>query len=332
MVVKDSAGGLITGAEVSVTRSGSEIIRQRTNENAEVVVTLTSGEYEITATHLGFDSVATNLHVQPPSPALLSITMRPREPQIIIEPAHPDVPLELVNLPDQLIPEARIPTSDNSSKNALQPTTAPMLEIHVNTSKWVNGCLELTIERVNTSSQAIYIPEWEGTLFFLSTNLIHNNTSKKNEDVWLPIYGLSDMVNFDAHPLGAGAKITDHFCLPETSAVVNEQRKTRRQVALRGHVKIVASYFPNQEDWKSKKAEKETQLPTPWPPPSASLLIGVPCSPQSQCATDCKAPPVIMEGERTVIPDVYEFHKNWNDRGKTLADALSRQYPPLCKD
>jgi len=212
-----------------------------------------------------------------------------------------------------------------------QGQTAPLLEIHTTTPKWANGCLDLTVERLNTSSQTIYLPEWEGVLFLLSTKRIHNDPSKKDDGVLLPVYGLSDIVSFDAHPLAAGSKITDHFCLPETSAVVNEQRKTRRQVAVRGHVKIVASYFPNEEDWRAKKAEKEKQWPTAWPPPAASLEIVVPCSPQPQCATYCKAPPLITEGERVVVPDIFAFHKDWNERGKTLAETLSRQYP-ACKD
>jgi hypothetical protein len=43
-----------------------------------------------------------------------------------------------------------------------QAHKAPMLEIRVDSPKWVNGCLDLTIERVNVSTQTIYIPDWEG--------------------------------------------------------------------------------------------------------------------------------------------------------------------------
>jgi hypothetical protein len=212
-----------------------------------------------------------------------------------------------------------------------QAQTTPMLEIRVTTPRWVNGCLDLTVERVNTSAQTIYLPEWEAVLFLLSTRLIHDDPSKKDFDVWLPIYGLSDIVSYDAHPFAAGSKTADHFCLPETSAVVNEQRKTRRQVEVRGDIKVVASYFPTEEDWKAKKTEKEKEWPTAWPPPAAMLEIVVPCSPQSQCATECKAPPPITEGEKVVVPDIFEFHKDWNERGKMLADTLSRQYS-ACKN
>jgi len=54
-----------------------------------------------------------------------------------------------------------------------------MLEIHVDTPKWVNGCLDLTVERVNISAQTLYLPEWDGVIFSLSTKLIHNDPSKK---------------------------------------------------------------------------------------------------------------------------------------------------------
>jgi hypothetical protein len=212
-----------------------------------------------------------------------------------------------------------------------QAQTAPLLEIHVSTPKWVNGCLDLTVERANTSQQTIYLPEWEGVYFLLSTKLIHDDPSKKDGEVWLPIYGLSDIVTFDAHPLGAGSKTTDHFCLPETSAIVNQQHKTRRQVVVRGRVKIVASYFPTEEDWRTKKAEQEKHWPTLWPSPSASVEILLPCLPQSECVEDCKTPPLITEGERVEIPDVFAFQKDWNERGKTLADMLYGQHS-ACKN
>jgi hypothetical protein len=205
-----------------------------------------------------------------------------------------------------------------------------MLEIHVDTPKWVNGCLDLTVDRVNISTQTLYLPDWDGVIFSLSAKLIHDDPSKKDEEIWQEFYGLSDIVYLDAYQLAVGSKTTDHFCLPETFAVVNQQEKTRRQVAVRGRLKIVASYFATEEDSRAYKAENEKRWPMPWRSPSASLEIPLPCLPQSECAADCTTPPPIAEGERLVIPDVFQFHKDWNDRGKTLADALSRKYS-ACK-
>jgi hypothetical protein len=212
-----------------------------------------------------------------------------------------------------------------------QAHTAPMLGIHVDAPRWVNECLDLTVERVNISTQTIYVPEWEGVIFLLSTKLIHNDPSRKDDEFWLPFYGLSDIVSFDAYQLAAGSKTTDHFCLPETSAVVNQQGKTRRQIEVRGQVKIVASYFPTEKDWRANKAEQEKQWPTLWRSPAASLEILVPCLPQSECVADCRSPPPIIEGERFVVPDVFQFRKDWNERGKALADTLSRKYS-ACKN
>ena len=211
-----------------------------------------------------------------------------------------------------------------------QPRTAPMLEIHVNTPKWVNGCLDLTIERVNVSTQTIYLPEWEGVIFQLSTKLIRNSPST-NEEVWLAFYGLSDIVYRDAQKLAAGAKATDHFCLPETAAVVNQQEKTRREVAVRGHVRIVASYFPTEEDWKTNEAEWEKHWPMFWHSPSASLDIALPCLPQSECTANCTIPAPIVEGEGCVVPDVFQYNRDWNKRGKALGEALNRKYS-ACKN
>lgn len=211
-----------------------------------------------------------------------------------------------------------------------QAHTAPMLEIHVGTPKWVNGCLDLTVERVNVSTQTIYVPEWDRVTFLLSTKLIHNDPSRKDDEFWLPFYGLSDIVTFEADQLAAGSKTADHFCLPETSAVVNQQRKTRRHVEVRGRVKIVASYFPTEQDWRTNKAEQEKHMPTSWRSPYASLEILLPCLPRSEYV-DCKTSPPITEGESVPIPDVFQFQKDWNERGKTLEDALYRKYP-ACKN
>jgi len=201
-----------------------------------------------------------------------------------------------------------------------------MLKIHVDTPKWVNGCLDLTVERINISAQTLYLPEWEGMIFSLSTRLTHDDPSKKDQEAWQEFYGLSDMVHLDVHQLAAGSETTVHFCLPETFAVVNQQGKTRRQVAVRGRLKIVASYFASEEDWRAYKVENEKPWPTPLRSPSASLELLLPCSPQSECIADCTTPPLITEGERVVVPDVFQFYKDWNERGKALADTLYRKY------
>jgi len=213
---------------------------------------------------------------------------------------------------------------------AAQAPPANMLEIRANTPTWVNGCLDLTVERVNVSTQTIYLPDWQGVIFWLSTKLIHHDPTRKAEEFWLVFYGLSDNVSYDAHQFAAGSKTTDHFCLPETFAVVNKAQKTRRQVVVRGRVKIVASYFPTEEDWRTNKAEQEKHWPTLWRSPSASLEIPLPCLPRPECV-DCKAAPLITEGEGVVIPDVFRFDEDWNERGKALADSLYQQYP-ACKN
>jgi len=220
-----------------------------------------------------------------------------------------------------------------------------MLEIQVNTPKWVKGCLGLTVDRINISAQTLYLPVWEGVIFSLSTKMIHNDPSKKDQEmIWQGFYGLSDIVYLDAYQLAAGSKTTDHICLPETFAVVNQRGKTRRQVAVRGRLKIVASYFPTEAAWRNNKAEEEEQFSTRWHPPlekhrpgtgwrplQASLEIPLPCSPQSECPADCTTPPPITDGEFFAVPDVFQFHKDWNERGKALADTLSRK-DSACKN
>jgi hypothetical protein len=213
---------------------------------------------------------------------------------------------------------------------AAQTPASQMLEIHVNTPTWLNGCLDLTIERVNVSSQTIYLSDWDSFSFSLSARQIHNDRKNEDRDVWLLFYGPNDRVDPDAREFPAGSRTTDHFCLPETFSVVNKQQKTRRQVEVRGRVKIAASYFPTEEEWKASRAEQEKHMPTPWRSPSASVEMIVPCLPQSECVMNCKTAVPIIEGESIVVPDVFRSYKDWNDRGNALSITLDLQHPP-CK-
>ncbi len=216
-----------------------------------------------------------------------------------------------------------------------QTHPTPTLEIHIGIPVWTNGCLDLTVERVNTSSQTIYLPQWEGLLILLSTKRMHDDPSKTDEDVWLPIYGLSDNVSFDAQPVAAGSRATNRLCLPGTSAVVNPQKETRRQITVRGHLQIVAGYFSTEEDWRAYKTQREQMLGLPhekWPtnllrPWEVSSEILLPCSPTTECGASCNASPLITEGEQAVVPDVYRLRKDWNDRGEALGETLDRLYP-----
>jgi hypothetical protein len=57
----------------------------------------------------------------------------------------------------------------------------------------------------------------------------------------------------------------------------------------------------------------------------------LPWSPKFEGTADCTNAPPIAEGERVMIPDVYDFYKDWNERGKSLADTPSRKYS-ACKN
>ena len=208
-----------------------------------------------------------------------------------------------------------------------------MLEIHINTPKWADGCLALTVERVNTSPQTIYIFERGGLLILLSAKRIHDDPKKKPADVWLPIYGLSDIATFDADPLAPGSRTIDHLCLPETFAVVSQEKKTRRQVAVRVQVQIVEYYFPTEGDWRASEAQREQMLHQPDKRPTTlrrtqntALEMLLPCLPRSACAAECTTPPLIVESEKTIVPDVYQLDKDWNDRGTMLAETLDQTH------
>ena len=77
VTVTDSAGGHISGAEVTIrTLSSGVEVHERANAKGQVVVKLPKGEYSITATAPGFKwTEAPKVRVQPPAPIHLSLEL-----------------------------------------------------------------------------------------------------------------------------------------------------------------------------------------------------------------------------------------------------------------
>ena len=81
VTVTDSAGALISGAEVTITSMSSGVeLHERTNDKGQVVVKLLKDEYSVKATSPGFKWTAMmNVRVQPPAPIHLSLELHPGE-------------------------------------------------------------------------------------------------------------------------------------------------------------------------------------------------------------------------------------------------------------
>src|SRR5215469_3891882 len=71
----------------------------------------------------------------------------------------------------------------------------------------------------------------------------HYDPAKKDENVSLLSLGIERYCRLRCRRVSSRFEAADHFCLPATSAVVNQQEKTRRHIEDRGHIKIVAICF-----------------------------------------------------------------------------------------
>lgn len=214
---------------------------------------------------------------------------------------------------------------------ALQVSTE--LEIRViEPPRWEKGCLVLAIVRSNLTSTPLWLPD-SGLYIDMPVTKLTNKKGPGNGTTWINVFGITDLIGYEATPLAAGATRLDQLCLPATAAVVNRDKKTRRQLKVAGKLQIEALFFLSEQDYMNNRNQREKMFKMSEAErkgimvlyPERNLLeIDVPCQEQeSYCA--CEAPPLLLPGERWIVPDVYEFHPDWNERGKRINDKLNRR-------
>jgi hypothetical protein len=86
------------------------------------------------------------------------------------------------------------------------------------------------------------------------------------------VRGVSDIVGWDAEPLAPNSPSHKNYCIGETVWVVNQKKETRREIPIRGKMRISVSFFLNEGVWKENKAwhygPKLAAVPrNPWNPP-----------------------------------------------------------------
>jgi hypothetical protein len=154
----------------------------------------------------------------------------------------------------------------------LDPGAAHPLEIQITKPlQWQNGCLLVSMDRVNRSKGTLFLPLMG---LYISSSAIEVGEDARNsgEPEWMVIYGLSDIIDWDATPIAAGERVHDEHCLSPSVAVVNLDKKTHRQIPLRGTLKIDASYFLTESDWRENKSMHEEMLRAKTPPASRCYL------------------------------------------------------------
>lgn len=227
----------------------------------------------------------------------------------------------------------QIAVAQAQESHATNHQSAPPLEIRITKPlQWEGDCLHVSFQRVNRSAAPLFLPV-QGLDIASSFKLSSSAPGNGDGEKWLIVNGGSEIVILDAKTLAPGASLSDDYCIGLNLAVVNHQKKTRRQVSLRGKLRIYTRYFLTEQDWLTHKSQRQQMFRTPpnkWPkvlqPQVTTVEIRIPC-PKANCSAECDEPPPILEGENIVIPDVARTIPDWNERGEKINEELARRLP-----
>lgn len=215
------------------------------------------------------------------------------------------------------------------------------LEVRVTTPSWENGYLKFSIDRINHSSTPLYLPSM-GMYVSLAVNEDATETDDSHDERWVNIYGLTDVVSWAAKPIAPGATVHVNYSFRPAIAVVNLKQETRREIPMRGKLRVEAFYFLSEEDWQNNMAwhhegEASGKVFNPWYPPAAlkpqstTVNVKIPCH-EVGCNAECNRPPIVLSGENRVVPDIFSFDAKANARGKVVGDKLVGTSPVCSED
>lgn len=221
----------------------------------------------------------------------------------------------------------------------VQEISATPLEVRITAPlHWERGCLVTALDRINHSSAPLFLTRM-GPYFDIALDVSKDDSQKGEAIAWVNVYGNSDLVSWGAASLAPGSTVHDEYCLGSTVWVVNLQKETRRQIPVRGKLRVRVSFFPTEESWKKNSewhyAVEHAGKPfNPFAPPNdiapewASIIsVSIPC-PEATCEPDCDRLPIGTHGENRVVPDVLFLNPDWNERGQALTDKLALRFPP----
>jgi hypothetical protein len=199
--------------------------------------------------------------------------------------------------------------------------------------QWANGCLQVDIARVNRSSNPVFLPG--NGLYIYSSGVESVPPSGHNPEVsWFPVYGASDLLDLSAEPLAPGETKHSKACVGPAFYVTNMKKETRREVPVRGQLRIDAYYFRTERDWLKNKSQREEMLrttPANWPKVQeaevSTVIMSIPVR-ESALNPDCDGPPIVLDGEVVIVPDVASYQREWNERGKAINDELAQKLSP----
>jgi hypothetical protein len=216
---------------------------------------------------------------------------------------------------------------------------SPPFQIQVSKPlQWVGDCLSVTVDRLNLSVAPLYLPQRGLYIALLAKTARINNSEMTGGEAWLPLYGPTDMVSWDATSLAPGATQREEHCLKPSVHVLSMKRETDRQLPVRGRLKILAYYFLSEEEWLKHKAQRGGLDHVPADQSEKVSLVDphwviietlIPCHGDG-CAQGCDNPPLILEDEKVTVP--YVPLKDWIDRGRAIDKGLANKFPPCPQD
>jgi hypothetical protein len=220
----------------------------------------------------------------------------------------------------------------------LQKETLTPLELRLTAPpRWEKGCLLVALDRINHSSVPIFLTEM-GPYFYIALDVSTGETNPSEAIEWVNIHGISDIRSLEAVSLAPGATVHNEFCFSPAVWIVNLKKKTRREIPVRGKMRVDASYFSTEESWKKNKEwdinppaylepGKPHDVPTSIAAKWVRIFAAIPCS-DTTCKAGCVKPPMGLHGEVRPVPDVFSATPEWNDRGKVVTDELAHKAPP----
>jgi hypothetical protein len=227
-------------------------------------------------------------------------------------------------------PIASLPSASQAKDNP------SLLEVRITSPpRWENGCLVVRIDRTNQSSGPIFLTTMGPYLdMALDVSTREPNTAKDYQ--WINLHGVSDFLSFDSIPLAAGATLHNDFCLGSLALAVNLKKETRREIPVRGLLRVRVSYFLSEDALKRYRAwwtgsppyrsnNGSHEAPSDIAPKWATVVVEIPCT-DATCESGCADPPRGISGEVRPSPDVFFLLPDWDRRGKLLTENLSQKF------
>jgi hypothetical protein len=182
--------------------------------------------------------------------------------------------------------------------------------------RWENGCLAAKVDRINRASGHLFLTKM-GPYFDIALDVSKDDFQTGDDLEWVNLFGVNDILDTRSDSVSPGLSVHNSFCLGPTVWVTNIQRKTRREIAVRGKMRIEVSYFLNEKDSKSYEKYGE-QGPLGRTREWARIFVDIPC-PKTTCESECNKPPIGIHAERRIVPDVGQYLAEVNLHGKALA-------------